>query len=597
MADATNIIELAQDVYGVTQWLIGKAKSYKEFPGVHLSLQRISRRNPEKDFSQLTVAPFQELSNALENAKIFLENQDPKSWKDGFKWSLLNREEKAKDLLNTVEKAQNKLSIFLNLIHLLQNTPLPDPELHPDNFRLWKESKKSKSRLLTAPAHYQVDSNLPYGGKINVIVDSRDLVNSRNTVDSRDPVATIATRLKSLAGEDSLSYKSKDYSGILPFVGYQNSKLISLLPKNLKNPKDLQTLQEFIAKSEAKTAILDERFRLARQLSQALVKIHATGLVHRNLRCKNVLLLEPEEPDNRLQTQISRRFEGREAGAEKSKEEQRYPSNAKVEWEDLRGDQKGTDKKGAEGQKEKPDATNQPKATSATAESANRGKDPNNLFRDSGGYEIPEGSPSLYITQWDFLAKRGTPTAQLDQRPNDIRVKVYRHPKIQVKTPTDLFSIGIDAYSLGIDAYSLGVCLLEIGLWKVLIKFDKDDEDRLHPRPSTHFCTIAEEKPIASSGNEPADSSGNRPRISMRKELPRLSGQKLQDVLIETAERSLPKEMGKPYADFVVLCLRWLDDNSETELREWKQHTEAYLNFKCVVDRIFDQVNLGGGPI
>lgn len=82
--------------------------------------------------------------------------------------------------------------------------------------------------------------------------------------------------------------------GILTCLGYQmqpTPELIFELPKGFHNPQTLQTL--IAADQGVAHHPLDFRFRLARQLSEAVLRVNAANLVHKNIRTETILVLQP----------------------------------------------------------------------------------------------------------------------------------------------------------------------------------------------------------------------------------------------------------------------------------------------------------------
>jgi hypothetical protein len=95
-------------------------------------------------------------------------------------------------------------------------------------------------------------------------------------------------------------------TGILPCLGYRmqpTPELIFEMPEGSHNPQTLQTL--IAADQGVVRHPLDFRFRLARRLSEAVLRVHAANLVHKNIRTETVLVLQPSSPPLDEESRIS----------------------------------------------------------------------------------------------------------------------------------------------------------------------------------------------------------------------------------------------------------------------------------------------------
>ena len=71
-------------------------------------------------------------------------------------------------------------------------------------------------------------------------------------------------------------------------------ELVFELPQNLRNPQTLQTLiAADIGRHFGGNHPLDYRFKLARQLAEAVFRVHSVNMVHKNIRSENILILRP----------------------------------------------------------------------------------------------------------------------------------------------------------------------------------------------------------------------------------------------------------------------------------------------------------------
>jgi hypothetical protein len=86
--------------------------------------------------------------------------------------------------------------------------------------------------------------------------------------------------------------------GVLHCLGFRMEpmpELIFEIPRGMHNPQTLQTLiTADIGKEYGGDHPLDFRFRLARQLSEAVLSVHIAKLVHKNIRAETIIILQPE---------------------------------------------------------------------------------------------------------------------------------------------------------------------------------------------------------------------------------------------------------------------------------------------------------------
>ncbi|KAK8014783.1 hypothetical protein PG990_008079 [Apiospora arundinis] len=150
-------------------------------------------------------------------------------------------------------------------------------------------------------------------------------------------------------------------------------------------------------------------------------------------------------------------------------------------------------------------------------------------------------SMDVYLTNWHLLRKESDATIMSGgtQWAEDL----YRHPRRQ----------GLhvqERYNIGHDIYSLGVCLLEIGLWSLLLIRRGDEEEGAPPQVSRLVRAAAG---VALQGGETADGE-------MRRKLKRPD--EVKNILLRLAWDHLPQRMGRGYCRLVVACLTALDHQS-----------------------------------
>lgn len=119
---------------------------------------------------------------------------------------------------------------------------------------------------------------------------------------------------------------------------------------------------------------------------------------------------------------------------------------------------------------------------------------------------------------------------------------VYRHPSRQGERL-------VESYKMQHDIYSLGVCLLEIGLWAPLVRYDAKEGTALSPQPGAIFDDYVKEN---ASAIPPSRDISNM----------LLSGEPLKSYLVGLANTELPSLAGDKYAETVVTCLTCLDQEN-----------------------------------
>lgn len=116
---------------------------------------------------------------------------------------------------------------------------------------------------------------------------------------------------------------------------------------------------------------------------------------------------------------------------------------------------------------------------------------------------------------------------------------IYRHPSRQGERLVEL-------YKMQHDIYSLGICLLEIGLWAPLVRYDTKEGMAPSARPGAVFDDYMKENASA------------HPPSRVNSDL-LLSGDTLKSYLVGLAKTELPSLAGDKYAEIVVTCLTCLD--------------------------------------
>jgi hypothetical protein len=234
------------------------------------------------------------LGEELKTAVKFLQAQDVEH-PLGRGLFALRGERKTKAIYADLRRHQKDLSESL-ILEDLKKRIVPD-QLKLDQKRLRHDTGKGyvpvpfTKNLFNAWAEFK-DTEDAMLKEFHILVETRETLQAV----PEDTVKEIAVLLY---------YRlSKGYttSGRLPCLGYRmepEPALIFEVPKDYHNP---QTLQTIIAADIGKSPKhpLDHRLKLGRELSEAVLSVHAAGLVHKNLRTESILIFQV--PDDANQT-------------------------------------------------------------------------------------------------------------------------------------------------------------------------------------------------------------------------------------------------------------------------------------------------------
>lgn len=133
---------------------------------------------------------------------------------------------------------------------------------------------------------------------------------------------------------------------------------------------------------------------------------------------------------------------------------------------------------------------------------------------------------SLFLTGFKTFRMVGEQSVRAGD--NDWAKNIYRHPQRQGLHPEE-------DYRMLHDIYSLGVCLLEIGLWESLVQY-KHTSGRLEMQPH---------KLLQKDGHNTSNMIASKASF------------------IDLAENVLPAKMGKLYAQVVLTCLKYRDEEQD----------------------------------
>jgi hypothetical protein len=470
MESAVGIAGLAFALPGVIDllvkyghWIWERIQTFKDAKGVWAELSKFGWSLTEGEFNDILMAAksfyLEEgcdpgMKNSLElhilklkadteSTKTFLESQNPNHPGRRFLLSI-SGERRAKELNKALQDNKQRLTALLTINDVKTRRVPAQVLLTNKRFAQYEragyQAVPSTTNLFVTSGDYRDD---PLEGPYH---ETTVIIERSNTNDSM-----LEEELKEIAG--FLYYRLRSphtlSKGILPCLGYRMSpvpELIFSLPRETGNPKMLHSI---IAEDKGVPSLaLDDRFRLARRLCEAVLRVHAAGLVHKNIRSNTIMILQPTETADG----VSKHFD------------------------------------------------------------------------------------DVYLTNWRLLRDVSGPTMKSGgiQWTEDI----YRHPGRQGEHVQE-------RYNVGHDIYSLGACLLEIGLWDVLVKTLPADDQ---PQVSELFRSAAE-----------VDGEGD-PEAALRVKLSRPTD--VKNILLKLARENIPQRMGCGYGRLVVACLKGLDQPS-----------------------------------
>lgn len=239
------------------------------------------------------------LKATIEQTHDFLDKVKPKNKFGNAKFAMADEAEARR--LNTILKDQQR-DLMMKIDVLDQYERHVPPELLLEGKRFTRHhgsGYKINSFLSVATGDYTEDvlGGPPYVEK-TVLIETAD-------VDAEGSEGT----LKEIAGLLHRRLTDKDTSqsnvfakkGILPILGYRLKpvpELIFEMPPGFNLPANIDTrpksLREVtIADNGTTNHPLDFRFRLARKLCEAALRVHVVQLVHKNIRPETIFLFKP----------------------------------------------------------------------------------------------------------------------------------------------------------------------------------------------------------------------------------------------------------------------------------------------------------------
>jgi hypothetical protein len=240
------------------------------------------------------------LRATIEQTNDFLEKVKPKNKFGDAKFAVADVAEAQR--LNTIlNNQQRDLMIKIGVLDQYERHVPPELLLEGKRFeRHHNSGYELNSFLSVATGDYTEDllGGGPYVEK-TVLIESAD-VDAEGTKDTLQEIAGLLHR--KLTDKDASQSNVFFKKGILPILGYRLTpvpQLIFEMPAGFDLPANFntrpQSLREVIIadKGTATNHPLDFRFRLARKLCEAALRVHVVQLVHKNIRPETIFLFKP----------------------------------------------------------------------------------------------------------------------------------------------------------------------------------------------------------------------------------------------------------------------------------------------------------------
>ncbi|KAH6854824.1 hypothetical protein B0I37DRAFT_363114 [Chaetomium sp. MPI-CAGE-AT-0009] len=386
----------------------------------------------------------------------------------------------------------------------------------------------------------------------------------------------------------------------LQCLGFKGNALIFRLPEHAEEPKTLRARMLDLTQPKA---ALSERFAIAGQLVDAVVKLHATGVMHENLRSDTVLSIPFEAtPDDGLSGLPSRGGSSATAAANapphqtgavaRKRSDSLTRLARKLSFKSLRNQSRRRGDK---------DDDNDGGNGSGTEERRGRRRSSltGNMFRSARGGErqppeeeaakaktvVRRSSFAVVLTHWSQAEECGAiPVSSIP--PEDAwHLKVYRHPEQQRKQEPQ----ADDRYNFGHDIYALGVCLLEIGLWYPLVRPAEDGAATL----TRHLRSAGVDAVTDWLGCELAEALRNEGSAKLDEAVTRAFG---KDAIINAPKSLLKSVVNSPIEggdETRRKVTRILRENLDEAFREDSGHDGFSDRFKPAVVKVFRGFTFG----
>jgi hypothetical protein len=226
--------------------------------------------------------------------KEYLEHIDPSSVADRVAVAIVG-ERRAKRFENSLKTHQGELLYVLEIRNLYQQRVEAEVVLSEKRFvlneKIGYKAMPGFVNVFEAKGDYRESSLEGELREADVLVE-RNAVGKASESGLKEIATLLRHRLpdKTVAGEQTILHK-----GVLRCLGYRMQPQPELMFEMPKDMKSLQTLQSLISADEGVPKHpLDFRFRLARQVAEAVLRVNAATLVHKNIRSNSILVAQKD---------------------------------------------------------------------------------------------------------------------------------------------------------------------------------------------------------------------------------------------------------------------------------------------------------------
>jgi hypothetical protein len=227
-----------------------------------------------------------ELQFALADSVAVLNSFFSKNGKVRRTYFVLAGERRATKVMGELKRWQGDFDGIIDLIDKRRRLVPDDLLLTRAKLRIIHKVSGEDYDPIAGSSLFMADAEYMETGVCEVKV----LVERKEREEGADPeeVQAVATILAARLNPRNSS------RGVLQCLGYRQADHLELIFRMPEEMKSAQTLESVIA-APATTAYglypLEERFKLCRELCEAILSVHSSGLVHKNIRPNTVLLI------------------------------------------------------------------------------------------------------------------------------------------------------------------------------------------------------------------------------------------------------------------------------------------------------------------
>lgn len=241
-------------------------------------------------------ASLQQLQIALATVKSTLETFLDKDGKIRRMYFAFRGERKIQHELNELRQWQREFEGLIDLIYKRRALARHDLRLTRATFRIIHRAEEPEYRPIPGTQMVLAEGEYSTGRpeQVSVLIErSEQIMAGSTSEDIRQIPSILAMHL----------HTGTSSRGILHCLGYRDAngmELVFRLPALTKRVRTLRTVIESPTARIYGGYALEERLRLCRSLSEAVLSVHSSGLVHKNIRSNTVVFIEHgDESDGR----------------------------------------------------------------------------------------------------------------------------------------------------------------------------------------------------------------------------------------------------------------------------------------------------------